>query len=46
MFRKFQNDFEIKIKNGYWQMSTTKCVNEKEQKPSHCKKTAMQNTEG
>ena len=27
-------------------MSTTKCVNEKEQKPSHCKKTAMQNTEG
>ena len=46
MFRKFQNDFEIKIKNGCWQMSTTKCVNEKEQKPSHCKKTAMLNTEG
>ena len=48
IFQKFQNDFEIKIKNGCWQRSTTKCVDEMEQKPNHCKKnwTVIQNTEG
>ena len=32
----------IKIQNGCWQRSTTQCVNEKELKPNHCKKSVLQ----